>query len=66
MSYPHTFDVKDQLTMKERLVVFLIMYVVSILAPWKYNHEQKEFFEDILDLVRGPKEINVDSKEKKK
>lgn len=61
MGYPHEFETKGKLTIKERLVTLLVMYLISILAPWKYNHEQKEFFEDILDLVREKETYAVDT-----
>lgn len=54
MSKSMPFDIelpKSDFSPKERLVVILILFIINLLKPWKYSHEQKEFFDDIYTIL---------------
>ena len=42
---------KSDLSVRERLTIVLIMFIIAILKPWKYSHEQKEFYDDMYTLL---------------
>lgn len=58
MGAPPTLEPpKSDLSVRERLTVVLIMFIIAMLKPWKYSHEQKEFYDDVYVLIglRGKK-----------
>ena len=42
---------KSEFSSMEKLVIVLIMFIINLLKPWKYNHEQKQFFDDVYNLL---------------
>jgi hypothetical protein len=42
---------KADLTTRERLVVWLILWLIEILQPWEYSHQQTEFINEIKQLA---------------
>lgn len=42
---------KSEFNAREKLTIVLIMFVINMLKPWKYNHEQKAFFDDVYALL---------------
>lgn len=52
MSKPYDLEPpKSDLTVRERLTIVLVLFMIGMLKPWKYNHEQKEFYEDVYTLI---------------
>ncbi len=37
----------ENLTIKERLVVRLVMFLIKMIEPYEYEHQFKELYEDI-------------------
>jgi len=50
---PYDFKDKNDLKAREVLVVYLVLFVIQILKPWQYGHEQKEFFEELKSIIFG-------------
>lgn len=42
---------KSEFSAREKLCIVLIMFIINLLKPWKYNHEQKQFFDDVYVLL---------------
>lgn len=42
---------KSEFSAREKLCIVLIMFIINLLQPWKYNHEQKQFFDDVYQLL---------------
>lgn len=42
---------KSEFSAREKLVIVLIMFIINLLKPWKYNHEQKQFFDEVYSLI---------------
>lgn len=42
---------KSEFSAREKLCIVLIMFIINLLKPWKYNHEQKQFFDDVYELL---------------
>lgn len=58
MGMPYDLETaKTDFTNRERLAIVLIMFMLNMLKPWKYNHQQSEFYEDVYTLLglRGKK-----------
>jgi hypothetical protein len=52
MSRPDDIDLpKSEFNAREKLTILLIMFLISLLRPWKYNHEQKAFYDDVYTLI---------------
>lgn len=52
MGKPYDIEMpKSDLSVRERLAIVLIMFIIGMLKPWKYNHEQKEFYDDVYTLL---------------
>lgn len=52
MAEPHDHDVKGQMKLKEKAVIYLFIIVIQVLAPWKYGHEFKEVLADLKELLK--------------
>lgn len=52
MPRPDDLDLaKSEFSAREKLCIVLIMFIINLLKPWKYNHEQKQFFDDVYTLL---------------
>ena len=51
MSAPYDFQDKNDLKAREVLVVYLVLFLIQILKPWQYSHQQKEFFDEIKAII---------------
>lgn len=52
MPRPDDLDLsKSEFSAREKLCIVLIMFIINLLKPWKYNHEQKQFFDDVYNLL---------------
>ena len=49
-------NMKAPLSIRERLVLWLIMLAIRILAPWEYEHQFTEVVQEIVTLVKGTEE----------
>lgn len=38
---------EEKLNQRERITLRLFLWIISILHPWEWAHEQKEFLESI-------------------
>lgn len=36
---------------RERLTIVLVLFLINLLKPWKYSHEQEKFMNDIYRLI---------------
>jgi hypothetical protein len=43
---------RPDLTTREKIVIWLILWAIQILAPWDYSHEHKEHIEALRNLVK--------------
>ncbi len=43
---------KADLTARERVVIYLFLWLINILSPWEYSHQQTEFIKSIKDLIK--------------
>lgn len=52
MSKPYDIEhPKSELSVRERLTFLLVLFLINLLKPWKYNYEQTEFFNNIYELI---------------
>jgi hypothetical protein len=45
MTYIQTQE--NQVSVKEKLVILLVIFLVKILKPWEYDHQFTSFFDEI-------------------
>ncbi len=43
---------EQPLTIREKIVVRLVLFVIQMLEPYKYEHQFKEWTADIRELIR--------------
>jgi len=48
---------KDELTIREKIVIRLVMFTIQLLHPYKYDHQFKEYYNEMKELI-GLKDIN--------
>lgn len=53
--------IKTPLTIRERLVIWFVLLIVRVLAPWEYEHQFKEVIGEITDILRGNSKDDVKS-----
>lgn len=41
---------KADLTTREKITVWLVLWLIQILSPWEYSHEQTAFINKIKSL----------------
>lgn len=48
----HDHKTKGNLGIKEKVVVYLFIIVLQVLAPWEYGHQFKEVLADLKELLK--------------
>ena len=43
---------KPELSTREKLAMNLLLWGVTILAPWEYSHQQDAFIKEIKELLK--------------
>ena len=42
----------ESLSVRERITVILVMFLVQLIAPYQYEHQFKPIFDDIKELMK--------------
>ena len=42
---------KSELNTREKLTIVLVLFIINLLKPWQYSHQQDEFYEQVYDLI---------------
>lgn len=50
---PHDHKITGDMNLKEKLVVYLFIIVLQVLAPWEYGHQFKEVLTDLKGLLKN-------------
>lgn len=43
---------KEGLSARERIVIMLVMFLVKMMKPWKYDHEYTEFWKELKENLK--------------
>jgi len=43
---------KADLTKRERVAVYLIIWAVKIISPWEYDHQQKDWIAELKAMLK--------------
>lgn len=44
-------EMKEPLTIREKIVIRLVIFLIQMIKPFDYEHEFTAFFKDILSLM---------------
>lgn len=47
MNDPKKDKINAPLSIREKIVVKLVIFLITVLRPWEYNHQFTEFFQAI-------------------
>lgn len=42
---------KEEITIKEKIVIRLVIFLIQLLKPFQYEHQFKNFFNEMKDLI---------------
>lgn len=45
--------IKSRLTIREKVVLWLVLLMIRIIAPWQYEHQAKEIISEIVNILKG-------------
>lgn len=46
----------EQLTLREKFVIVLVVFLIQMVKPWEYDHQFKKFWEEIKDIITPSKQ----------
>lgn len=43
---------EDKLTIRENIVLKLVIFLIQMIHPWEYSHQYQKFWDEIKDLTK--------------
>jgi len=44
---------KKQFNWREKFVVVLVVFLIQMIKPWQYDHQFKEFWQELKDIIKN-------------
>ena len=44
-------QLKEELTIREKIVIRLVIFLIQLLHPYEYEHQFKEYYKEIKELI---------------
>ncbi len=43
----------EKLSIRERIVVVLVVFLIQVIKPWEYDHQFTKFWDELKAIIKG-------------
>jgi|GEM_PF-5768836 len=46
-------ELPEKLTLREKIVLILVVFLIQMIKPWEYDHQFTKFWDELKALMKG-------------